>query len=327
MGWRAWRGWGTPRNSDFHLHGLPCPHHPRPGAWGALGTPTKPQKWLQSLLTPTPGRAAAETIQPPNHGAQSRRWDKIWDQFARDRKRLKSVNKGDGEGSASFLSGYFHFSRFQPCPGASPLGGGSAGARFVPPALPRPRAGGSVPSRASGEEEEGATPSSSLVKTQGLRHTNHPRQLQSRCNSFAAPICCERERGEKKPNKKKTWKKPEMSNITGEASQNRCPHLAPTAASSHRIRGVPGRTLPCSCLKLSERVNKKPPQQRLETFGCCCCRRLHILWNKAQSPGAGASTVGWQGRDWEGSASGAACARWVFWGKTGSKSWRMLRGG
>lgn len=118
-----------------------------------------------------------------------------------------------------------------------------------------------------------------------------------------------------------------MSNITGEASQNRCLHLAPTAASSHSIRGVPGRTLPCSCLKLSEQVNKKPPQQRLETFGCCC-RRLHILWNKAQHPGAGARHAGVAGEGLGGlckwgrlchavvfgvkqAQSGGGCSGWV----------------
>lgn len=60
----------------------------------------------------------------------------IWDQFA-DRKRLNLSNKRyrlspatcsqtlncSGEGSASLLSGYFHFSSFQPCLGARLLGG------------------------------------------------------------------------------------------------------------------------------------------------------------------------------------------------------------
>lgn len=133
------------RTLDLHPHGLPCPHHPLPGARERLGAPIRPQKCPQAPPNPwaelPAGWGAAEMMQPPNHRARSGRWDKIWDQFS-EGKRLKSFNKRDGlgparrlrEGRASLLSGYFHFSSFQRCLGASPLGGGSAaGARGTAP--------------------------------------------------------------------------------------------------------------------------------------------------------------------------------------------------
>lgn len=171
-----------------------------------------------------------------------------------------------------------------------------------------------------GVEGEGVTPSSSFVKTQRLRHTNHPRQLRSRCNSFAAPICCEREEEKKKTTKKKAWKKPEMSNITGEASQNRCPHLAPTAASSHRIRGVPGRTLPCSCLspKIKRASEQKASPAAAGDVWLLLPAAAHLVEQSPAARSCGPGTLGWQGRDWGGlgglSANGAACPVWVFLG-------------
>lgn len=145
--WSAWgwRGWGRPQNLGFTPARAPMLTPSPSRSTGAFGgthqtpkvSPSPPNPWAELPA----GWGAAEMMQPPNHRARSRRWDKIWDQFA-DGKRLKSFNKRDGlgparrlrEGRASLLSGYFHFSSFQRCLGASPLGGGSAaGARGTAP--------------------------------------------------------------------------------------------------------------------------------------------------------------------------------------------------
>lgn len=115
-----------------------------------------------------------------------------------------------------------------------------------------------------------------------------------------------------------------MSSVTGEASQNRCPHLAPTAASSHRIRGVPGRTLPCSCL--SPKIKRASEQKSLPSKGW---RRLAPAASGCTSRGTKPSThelrarhagVAGEGLGALGGAlqRGPLVPRGCFWDKTGS---------
>lgn len=128
-----------------------------------------------------------------------------------------------------------------------------------------------------------------------------------------------------------------MSSVTGEASQNRCPHLAPTAASSHRIRGVPGRTLPCSCL--SPKIKRASEQKSLPgkgwrrlapaASGCTSCGTkpsTHEL--RARHAGVAGEGLGALG----GLCKGGRLSHVVVFGtkqaQIGRKNWwRALRGG
>lgn len=119
---------------------------PSTGGSKGLRSPDRAQWWLRAPAARWAGlqagtrhsSRAAEMLQPPDHPArwsstspaQSGRWGRevIRDQFA-DRKRLNLSNKWyqlslatcsqtlncSGAGSALLLSGYFHFSSFQPC--------------------------------------------------------------------------------------------------------------------------------------------------------------------------------------------------------------------
>lgn len=122
-----------------------CFRSPDGGDGAGEPTPHSSPRFTPAV-TPLSRSGATETLQPPNHPARcsstspARSWEPgaIWDQFA-NRKRLNLSNKRyqlspatcsqtlnrSGEGSASFLSGYFHFSSFQGCLAAR-LPGGSA---------------------------------------------------------------------------------------------------------------------------------------------------------------------------------------------------------
>lgn len=188
-------------------------------------------------------------MQPPKHPArwsstspaQSGRWGReaIWDQFA-DRKRLNLSNKRyqlspatcsqtlncSGEGSASLLSGYFHFSSFQPCLGARLLGGRQRTGvtqRTGPVTGAAPTLGdlgpwASSPPCLSPHQSGGNTfllfffKKKPVLSYRGAQIIPENFNTQH-CNSLAAPICWGRQKKPTKKQPKPTLKKPERSNI------------------------------------------------------------------------------------------------------------------
>lgn len=247
----------------LHLHWHPLSHHPLPAKAGArepAGAPS--QGGLRGAAKPSDGSKPPEpvgwgcrqmpgtarglqrrcshqsTLQGGAAPAQSGRWGReaIWDQFA-DRKRLNLPNKRyqlspatcsqtlncSGEGSASLLSGYFHFSSFQPCLGARLLGGRQRTGvtqRTGPVTSAAPTLGdlgpwASSPPCLSPPQSGGNTFLLFLKKKnspQLLRRTNHSRELQYPAlqQLSSSHLLWERK---KKKQPKPTLKKPERSNI------------------------------------------------------------------------------------------------------------------
>lgn len=129
-----WGGGGAPRGCKAPAEPNDGSKPPQPIGRGCRqmpGTARGLQRRCSHQSVPLQGGAAPAQ---PRAGVGDE--EAIWDQFA-DRKRLNLSNKRyrlspatcsqtlncSGEGSASLLSGYFHFSSFQPCLGARLLGG------------------------------------------------------------------------------------------------------------------------------------------------------------------------------------------------------------